>query len=249
MLVVLLALGIVASGAAYNLYADYKTTQAKLATAEAKGTGGRPSPATVQGEAGTPSTAEAYARATAKAAQSTATAAARIAEEAKMKNCDAPIDLQSLSLEPRTQVAPPSIFAYAVPFDIKGIGPFSVKGGESKLFHYHPIGIREDFVFVKCLFLYASIPSSPDGTPTTLDFSLWSPISGGWGINGGRNKLNWGENTIEISYPDSLVSTQGDVYFSIRNYGGTSRAIEQVNLTLWLVNPDATYTVIKPASK
>ncbi len=246
--VVLLALTIVGSAWVYDLYTGYKTTQARLATAEANGTVEGPARSTATAEA-TAAGAAASARATAQSAQATATVAARVAEEAKLLSCEAPIDSQALPRRTWAAVTPPPLFVYATPFDANGTGPFSVQDGEQKLFHYRPLVNHEPFVLVKCLFLHVSVPSSPDSAPATLNFSIWSPTSGGWSINGGKNKLAWGENLVEIQNPDSLVSRQSDLYFAIRNYGAQSITIQRLNLTLWLINSDSTYTIIRPTSK
>ncbi len=205
--------------------------------------------ASAQSARATAAVAEAVVQSTALAYQATATAAVvRATDQAKGMTCDTPIDIQALTPQSSWAATPSPIFAYAVPFDAQGTGPFSLDAGRDKLFHYRPASIPTQFSFVRCLFLQASISSSATAGPAALDFGFWSPFSGAWDANGGKNRLDWGDNTVAIQFPNDLVSRQGDVYFSMRNYGTRKINIDQVNLMLWLINPDDTETIIKPSS-
>jgi hypothetical protein len=59
-------------------------------------------------------------------------------------------------------------------------------------------------------------------------------------MNGGKNKIGWGENDIEIKYPDPYVARAGDIFFSIRNYGSKPISFKNVTFTMSVEHGDGT---------
>ncbi len=141
----------------------------------------------------------------------------------------------------------PYILAYALPFDMAGTGPLSVEAGDFTLLHLQPADGLGEFEFVKSLTLHLSISGDTITGNPTLDFELWNPFNGGWGINQGENKFNWGNNEIEIKYPDRYVSREGSIYMSLRNWGNQAIEIQDVSFTLVVQEADGADTIYNPA--
>jgi hypothetical protein len=188
---------------------------------------------------------QANARQTEQAAQAVATTAAvRETEQAQILACDKPIDL---TLIPENQTyfkLLPRGAEAAIPLDEKGIKPLSIKAQDSVLFHYHPSTDVEVY-YVKCLFFQVYFLNSDSDEPPSFDFSLWHPAESGWSINGGKNKLGSGQNLIEIVSPDDVVSREGDIYLSLRDYGTSKATILKMGFTLVLVNRNGTERTIR----
>ena len=144
---------------------------------------------------------------------------------------------------PTFRITPtPQIFAYATPFGVMGTGHFSIEAQDSMLFHFRPDDITTEFEFVISLMLYVNIEQGSTDD-ATVDFSMWNPQGGGWGINQGKNKLDWGQNEINIKYPDPYVTRVGDIYISLRNYGSEPVTIEDMNFNLLVRNVDNTESI------
>jgi tetratricopeptide (TPR) repeat protein len=126
----------------------------------------------------------------------------------------------------------PSVLAYATPAAFSGIGPFMRPAQDDILFEFKPGKQILDVHFVKSLILHTTITDPAIQTQTTIDFSLWNPSSGGWGINQGNDQILWGAQTIDIKVPADFVNSKGAVWLDIRNTGKQNVRIEQLSLTM-----------------
>lgn len=179
---------------------------------------------------------EAHNRQTEQAVQAAAaTAAARETEQAQILVCDKPVDLRLIPENQTYLALVPRGAEAAIPLDEKGIKPLSIKPQDSLLFHYHP-STDVKIYYVKCLFFQVYFMNSNSDKPPNFDFLLWYPTQSGWSINGGKNKLGLGKNLIEIESPNDVVSRDGDIYFSLRDYGTSKATILKMGFTLVLLN-------------
>ena len=134
-----------------------------------------------------------------------------------------------LDAMPSTTPSPPAVLAYATPMTYSRSTPFTVNGQNSVLLKLSPEPSIPTIDFVITLTFHFSVNGEGQ---STLDFSLWSPTSGGWGINQGNNKIAFGESVIQISIPDPYVSRAGEIYLSIRNYGSVSIEITEISAAI-----------------
>lgn len=141
---------------------------------------------------------------------------------------DAERRLIMLDAEPITKPTPVAL-AYATPMTYSSSTPFTVYGQNSVLLKLSPEPSIPTIDFVITLTFHFSINGEGQ---STLDFSLWSPTSGGWGINQGNNKIAFGKSVIQINIPDPYVSRTGEIYLSIRNYGSVSIEITEISAAI-----------------
>ncbi len=141
---------------------------------------------------------------------------------------DAGRRLNMLDAEPSTNPTP-AVLAYATPMTYSRSTPFTVNGQNSVLLKLSPEPSIPTIDFVITLTFHFSVNGEGQ---STLDFSLWSPTSGGWAINQGNNKIAFGESVIQINIPDPYVSRAGEIYLSIRNYGSVSIEITEVSAAI-----------------
>ncbi len=126
----------------------------------------------------------------------------------------------------------PAALAYSTPIPYSGTGPFTIPNQDSVLLRLHPASTIETISFVESLTLHVKITDPVVQKASALDFMFWNPVSGGWGMNGGKNKLAWGEADIAIKYPDGYVSRQGEIMISIYNRGPEAATIDSFSVTL-----------------
>ena len=148
---------------------------------------------------------------------------------------------------PQPEQLPDSIFRYARVFGLDGTGPFSIPDRDDMLFRFHPGDMIKPIGFVKSLTMHVSTDHETHAGASTLDFMISSP-SGGWMMNGGKNKISWGENDIEIKYPDSYVARTGDIFFSIRNYGPEPVSFKNLIFTMVAEDVDGTTSHYAPTN-
>ncbi len=148
--------------------------------------------------------------------------------------------------QPHPGVPIPDYFKSAKPFDMKGIGPLSLAGGDFPLFHYRPTDNPKNIDVVKSLTLQVTTVKTSGNPGPTLDFQFYDLEGGGWGINGGKNRINWGVNNIDIQFPDQYVSRKGDIYLAIRNFGTETVELKSINFTLVVRNEDGTQVTYQP---
>jgi tetratricopeptide (TPR) repeat protein len=141
---------------------------------------------------------------------------------------DAGRRLNMLDAEPTTNPLP-AVLAYATPMTYSRSTPFTVNGQNSVLLKLSPEPSIPIIDFVITLTFHFSVKGEGQ---STLDFSLWSPTSGGWGINQGNNKIAFGKSVIQINIPDPYVSRTGEIYLSIRNYGSVSIEITEISAAI-----------------
>jgi tetratricopeptide (TPR) repeat protein len=126
----------------------------------------------------------------------------------------------------------PSVLAYATPAAFSGIGPFMLPAQDDLLFEFKPGNQILDVHFVKSLILHTRITDPAIQTQTTIDFSLWNPSNGGWGINQGNDQILWGTQAINIKVPADYVNSKGAVWLDIRNTGKQNISIEELSFTM-----------------
>ncbi len=132
--------------------------------------------------------------------------------------------------DPKPTVYPtPAVLAYATPIPYSISAPFKLDGKSSVLFKLSPEYSIPIIDFVNSLTLHFS--TNGEGQ-STLDFSYWSPTSGGWSMNQGDNKIGFGESDFQIKIPDPYVSRTGEIYLSIRNYGSMTIEIIELSATI-----------------
>jgi len=141
---------------------------------------------------------------------------------------DAGRSLNMLDAEPTTNPLP-AVLAYATPIPYSISTPFTLSGNNSVLLKLLPEPSIPIIDFVNSLTFHFSVNGEGQ---STLDFSLWSPTSGGWGINQGNNKIPFGESDILITIPDPYVSRTGEIYLSIRNYGSAPIEITEISAAI-----------------
>ncbi len=141
---------------------------------------------------------------------------------------DAERRLIMLDAEPSTKPTPVAL-AYATPMTYSKSTPFTVSEQNSVLLKLLPESSIPTIDFVITLTFHFSVKGEGQ---STLDFSLWSPTSGGWGINQGNNKIAFGESVIPITIPDPYVSRTGEIYLSIRNYGSAPIEITEISAAI-----------------
>lgn len=134
-----------------------------------------------------------------------------------------------LDAMPTRTPSPPTVLAYATPIPYSISAPITINANKSVLLKLFPEPKVPDIDFVLSLTFMFSVDGQGQ---STLDFSLWSPTSGGWGINQGDNKIAFGESVIQINYPDSYVSRAGEIYLSIRNYGSMPIGIKELSAAI-----------------
>jgi hypothetical protein len=113
--------------------------------------------------------------------------------------------------------------------------PITISGGTSVALKLLPVPRIPSIDFVNELSFYFEVSGTGQ---STLDFSLWSPSSGGWGINQGNNKIPRGESIIPINIPDPYVNRNGDIYISIRNYGSIPIEIIEIYVVIEVLTVD-----------
>jgi tetratricopeptide (TPR) repeat protein len=136
-----------------------------------------------------------------------------------------------LSIE-ATETPTSNILAYSTPAAFTGIGPFILPAQDDILFEFKPGNQTLDVHFVKSLTLHTKITDPAIQTQAVINFSLWSPSNGGWGINQGNNQILWGTQTINIKVPADFVNSNGAVWLDIRNTGKQNETIEELSLTM-----------------
>jgi len=141
---------------------------------------------------------------------------------------DAERRLIMLDAEPSTKPTPVAL-AYATPMTYSRSTPFTVSGQNSVLLKLSPEPSIPTIDFVITLTFHFSVNGEGQ---STLDFSLWSPSSGGWAINQGNNKIAFGESVVPITIPDPYVSRTGEIYLSIRNYGSAPIEITEISAAI-----------------
>jgi hypothetical protein len=136
--------------------------------------------------------------------------------------------------QPSPTLAPtPYYLAYSTPRPMQGTGPFVIPAGDRVLLTLLPEAQLEAPVeFVLSLVLHFQVGGGEQDEPALLDFSIYSPGSGGWAINQGNNDIPHGITAIEYEYPDPYVGRDGIVVLDIRNYGEEDIQMEDLALTL-----------------
>ncbi len=147
---------------------------------------------------------------------------------------DAERRLENLASEPKSKPTPAAL-AYATPISYTNKMPITISGGTSVALKLLPVPRIPSIDFVNELSFYFEVSGTGQ---STLDFSLWSPSSGGWGINQGNNKIPRGESIIPINIPDPYVNRNGDIYISIRNYGSIPIEITEIYVVIEVLTVD-----------
>jgi hypothetical protein len=119
---------------------------------------------------------------------------------------------------------------------VQGLGPLTLPANAYPVYHFSP---AEPISFKQIKTLTFRLLPAAEGSPKpTLQLYPWSQSDGGWGLV----RLDWGDNPVD--HPESFVSSKGDIYVGLRNWGSSAVQIKAAGFRLIVEQDDgseATY--------